>query len=67
MLTLERILGLIEAIASRNVYLTLLVENPPARENWSSLRPPAHGSAIPSPVIRCCWMSCWTRARSTTR
>jgi glutamate-ammonia-ligase adenylyltransferase len=31
-LTLERILGLIEAIASRNVYLTLLAENPPARE-----------------------------------
>ena len=31
-LTLERILGLIEAIASRNVYLTLLAENPPARQ-----------------------------------
>ena len=27
---LERLLGLLEAIASRNVYLTLLVENPPA-------------------------------------
>ena len=31
-LTLERILELIEAIASRNVYLTLLAENPAARE-----------------------------------
>jgi glutamate-ammonia-ligase adenylyltransferase len=30
LLTLERLLGLIEAIASRNVYLTLLAENPPA-------------------------------------
>ncbi len=36
-LTLERILGLIEAIASRNVYLTLLVENPPAREQLVKL------------------------------
>ena len=31
-LTLERILELIEAIASRNVYLSLLAENPAARE-----------------------------------
>ena len=35
--TLERLLGLIEAIASRNVYLTLLAENPPAREQLVKL------------------------------
>ncbi len=37
LLTLERLLGLIEAIASRNVYLTLLAENPPAREQLVKL------------------------------
>ena len=37
LLTLERILGLIEAIASRNVYLTLLAENPQAREQLVKL------------------------------
>ncbi len=36
-LTLERILELIEAIASRNVYLALLAENPPAREQLIKL------------------------------
>ena len=35
--TLERILGLLEAIASRNVYLTLLAENPPARTQLVTL------------------------------
>lgn len=36
-LTLERLLDLIEAIASRNVYLTLLAENPPARKQLVKL------------------------------
>ena len=34
---LERVLEVIEAIASRNVYLTLLAENPPAREQLVKL------------------------------
>ncbi|MFM8444710.1 MAG: bifunctional [glutamate--ammonia ligase]-adenylyl-L-tyrosine phosphorylase/[glutamate--ammonia-ligase] adenylyltransferase, partial [Methylococcus sp.] len=36
-LALERVLEVIEAIASRNVYLTLLAENPPAREQLVKL------------------------------
>lgn len=36
-MALERVLGVIEAIASRNVYLTLLAENPPAREHLVKL------------------------------
>jgi glutamate-ammonia-ligase adenylyltransferase len=35
--TLERMLGLIEAIASRNVYLTLLAENPPVLAQLAKL------------------------------
>ena len=35
--TLERVLAVIEAIASRNVYLTLLAENPQAREQLVKL------------------------------